>query len=150
MSGLPPYPYALRAPTEDDVGFVKSTWLSSYHDRALGSLAVSALTWARYKTLMRPLCSALLERGVLVVACDPDMPAVLYGWALGEGGEVPVLHYAYVRPERRRYGLYRELHSRISEQTGRLIEASHMTEAGRWIIKSKGLQYNPLTARLAA
>ena len=146
----PPYPYELRASSADDTPFVKTTWMQSYHDRSLGSISASSLQWSRYKQLMRPLLDALISRGSLIVACDPQESGVIYGWALGEGGDVPVLHYAYVRPERRRYGLADEMLARLASETGRLVEASHITEAGRWIVRSKGLVYNPLTARLAA
>ena len=52
---------------------------------------------------------ALLDTAVTIVACDPDNPDVVYGFACGETGrylgvDSPTLHYVWVRKPFRRNG----------------------------------------------
>lgn len=92
----------IRPPAESDVGFIVENWLRSYRDQArYHDLIPDPVYWAEdghRGTVLRALaeCSSL-------VASDGDR---LVGFVCGEGH---TLHYVFVRPERRRSGIARQL-----------------------------------------
>lgn len=131
-----PFPCELRDAREDDTGFVIGSWLESHHR---GSKLARRVRWADYRDPQRRICRRLLRRGVCVVACDPEAPDHLHGFALGErAGSRLVLHFVYVRQTRRRAGLasalVRELERRLST---RGITYTSETYVGEDVISRK-------------
>jgi GNAT superfamily N-acetyltransferase len=75
------------------------------------------------------LVEALLSRSTVLVACLPDRPRWLYGWAAADGGE---LHYAFVRYEFRKQGIGRALYAALAGPK----TITHVTpEGSQWLSK---------------
>lgn len=99
----------------DGIGDAKSliyaTWLRSYHSASLRTKTIPKDTFFRehHKVIDR-----ILDRPETKVrlAVMPDDPSVVFGWAVTEGPDV--VHYVYVKPSFRKYGIARALLSGIS------------------------------------
>lgn len=141
-----PFPIAFRPATVDDYGFVVKSWLASYHG---GTPAMRAVPWHRYKREQRAIIRDAIERedkhGACIVACDPDEPSTLYGFAAGwDDIGVGVVHYAYVTQTRRSVGLARALVRALGQACGRTITTySHTTVQGLAFTRKLGLRYDP-------
>lgn len=81
----------------------------------------------------------LLEQSSLRVAHVPDDPTVILGYALVAP---PTVHYVYVKPSFRRYGIARAL----LDDLARFREYSHATFALRDLEGRHSLTYNPYRA----
>lgn len=131
--------WLLRSIAADDLGFIRSTWSDSYHD---GSRDVQRLAFSRYRDRMHQRIDRIVTRksAETIVAHIPGDPNHLLGYVVGEG---EVLHYVYVRPARRNYGLGRALlDAWYAGHPG--VEASHDTKSGARLIRALNLTYNPL------
>ncbi len=90
-----------------DHNFVRSSWLRSHR---------AVCEWAprdAYFRLHHDVVEGLLERATCIVAASKSDADQILGWACGEPGERPLLHYAYVKQTFRRQGLGRELLRRV-------------------------------------
>ena len=129
--------------TDEDMraslSFILSTWSDSYHD---GSREVQHLAFRRYRDRMHKRIDRTLRRPqtIVVVASLPDDPTHLLGYLVHEEG---TLHYVYVRPARRRYGLATALLEHWLSSCP-AVEASHDTKQGAKIIRALNMTYNPL------
>jgi hypothetical protein len=137
-----PFVATFRPHTEADVGFIVDTWIRSYHD---GSGSVRRVLFRRYKPIQREIIGAVLERGQVRVACDPDDGA-LWGFAAAHDDEGEcVLDYVYVTQTRRRYGLARDLVAAVGAAVGAPVTSySHHTVIGEQVLGRRlGLRHNP-------
>lgn len=82
----------------------------------------------------------VLGRSRTLVATLPDDDDHALGFVAGEGD---VLHYVYVRPQRRGYGLGRDLLAAWYAH-GSPVECSHLSRQGRKLAEALRLRYNPL------
>jgi hypothetical protein len=93
--------YVLRPAEEDDLGFVIASWVQSYRQQALARDAGAA-----YPRQQRRIIQHLLEHANVLVACAPDEPRLILGYAV-TGPQV--VHYVYVKQDFRRIGIARAL-----------------------------------------
>lgn len=118
---------ALRAATQEDVPFIKSSWLESYrYGRAVRGVPNSI-----YYAMHDKVSQFLLADGEVTMVVDEADPSVIAGWACYKvEGPMLVLHYVYVRGSWRRKGVATRLLQGIlalSEAT--LVAYTHDTEA---------------------
>lgn len=97
----PPLTWDLRPGTPEDHPFVVDSWLQSYRQQSIARDAGRA-----YMHDMKWLVRAWLARAALLVACDPEEPGAIWGWAVTRRD---VILYVYVRQEFRRHGIARAL-----------------------------------------
>jgi GNAT superfamily N-acetyltransferase len=139
---VPPYPVELRTAQDGDQGFVMTSWLESYHQ---GSRVARATRWADYREPMRRIVRRLLRRSVCLVACDPEEPSHLLGFAVGERDRRRlILHYLYVRQTRRRSGLATMLVGELARRLGTEgITYTHETHVVRDLVRGRDARWNP-------
>jgi hypothetical protein len=87
----------LRPGEPSDHPFIVDSWLQSYRGQSIARDAGH-----RYMHDMKWLVRAWLARCAVIVACDPEAPGAIWGWAVTTGDMVL---YAYVRMEFRRQGI---------------------------------------------
>jgi GNAT superfamily N-acetyltransferase len=87
----PKPPYVIREARASDLAFVRNGWIESLMMRVRSRLTAEV--------------KQLLREGKVRVACDPDDPDTLLGFAVIDGKDPACLHYAYVRNELRREGI---------------------------------------------
>jgi GNAT superfamily N-acetyltransferase len=92
----------IRPMKPDDFPFISTRWVSSYDRSRLAQYAGDG-----YQAGQRKMISRLLHRGAtIIVAESVDEPGLLHGFIAREGSS---LHWVYVRPEMRRFGVGRQL-----------------------------------------
>jgi GNAT superfamily N-acetyltransferase len=152
-------PLAIRAAGLDDAGIVFQCW--ARHIRKLPPCS----SWSAEElrdhmsraTALLPLCT---------VACNPDAPTQVYGFACGCPAGAPstvsrapsmpgighVLHMLYIRRPWRRHGIATEiLRALFGETLGRdTIYITHPTEGFRHHRARWRLKFNPWLANLEA
>jgi hypothetical protein len=124
MSETPPI--RLRTYEDGDLPFILNSWLRSY--RRSVSDVPGWFYWSRQKALIL----ALLERSYTVVACDPDDPDVVYGFAVVEsdGHTFHALHWAHVKHGLRGAGVARAMLRALGIFENSDITLTHWTPAG--------------------
>lgn len=98
----------LRASEGDDESFIYSSWLKAHFDIGANVKAIDRKT---FETHHRTIIQELLRRGNVLIACDPEVPTLIYGWIAYELiGHQLCVHYCYVRGSQRRFGIGRRLY----------------------------------------
>lgn len=98
----------LRAGTGEDEAFIYNSWLRAHFDIGANVKAIDRKTFEAHH---RDVIRRLLERGQILVASDPEMPSLIYGWMVFESiGAQLCVHYCYVRGSQRRFGIGRRLY----------------------------------------
>lgn len=88
----------IRPMSAGDVGYVISTWvLQSWPWRGRKETA----TRRAQRDMHRASVEALVRHARVVVACSPEHPTALHGWAAADNGKVL---FAYVPPQLVRAG----------------------------------------------
>ena len=114
-------PHLLRAATQGDRSYIIDSWLQSYRSAPFAQRLPSDAYWSTYGHA--GLVEALCERAAFVVACLPDDPTWIYGWACVEDD---TLHYVHVRGQQ---GAFRRLGfaTALLDAIGWPVRCSHMT-----------------------
>ena len=87
----------LRVAEPTDLPFITDSWIQSYRGQRI---AIDA--GPRYIHDMKWLVRALLPRCRAIVACDPEAPGAIWGWAVTSGDTIL---YTFVREGFRRQGI---------------------------------------------
>lgn len=98
-------PFVIRPGRASDAHLIVDSWTQSHGRRA----ARPAERREHYESGQREAIAALLEDSRTVVAVDPANGDAVYGYAVGEPGEEPLLHWVWVRSAFRRSGIGRAL-----------------------------------------
>lgn len=141
--------------------FIVSTWMRSFWE----SQRVSNIPHGEYVRYQRRLIDRIIGTGfgdcaTPRVACDPADPTVIWGWACGaKDGPDLVLHYAYVKKDFRRQGIFKALVDGLARAVPRVVVLTHLpppTDHGQgqtWLvarvqreIDAKRILYNPYRA----
>lgn len=93
-------PFAIRDSEPGDIAYVARTWRRTY--RPIAKFNNREV----YDKGQNALIDKLIADGRLVIACDPEMPSVIIGWACAKGH---LLHYAFVRDGFQGKGVARQL-----------------------------------------
>jgi GNAT superfamily N-acetyltransferase len=131
------FPRAIRPGRPADARFVLDSWARSFRRSPFAGCVPEDL----YPSVVRATATRLLATGTLEVACNPDEPDQILGWALREPGR---LHYVYVKDPWRRDGIARDLLARAPLQS-----FTHRTPAGDRLLArvAPWLTWDPVPAR---
>jgi len=145
--------FLVRPAEPDDFAFIFSTWLKSYR---YNNQDVSRVPAELYYRKHHEVIARLRDRCALPVACLPDSPAVIIGFAALElppallntsslpppAPAPPVIHWVYVKRAWRRMGVATRLLGQLSPSA---CCHSHWTSAIHpWAhVKWSGLRYDP-------
>lgn len=98
----------IREGRPSEEALVYQTWVRTFRS----SLFAKAVARGLYESRQTDRIRTILSRGgKILVACAPEEPDVVLGWAVVEGdGEKPhVLHYVHVKEHLRRLGIATQL-----------------------------------------
>jgi GNAT superfamily N-acetyltransferase len=125
----------LRPVDDGDVPLVYATWLNNYRH---GSKQASRMEHHAYFAHQRSVIDRLMLRDDTRFTCaaDPDEPRRVYGWiSYTTAGDVPVVHYLYVKNLYRRFGIARAL-ARSASIVDEAVY-THLTAAGKALADRK-------------
>ena len=96
--------YAIADGIGDAKSLIYATWLRSYeHSSPMAKHIPRAVFFKHHHAVL----DGILSRNPTVrLAVMPDDPSVVFGWAVSEGSK---LHYLYVKPDFRKYGIAKAL-----------------------------------------
>lgn len=152
-------PMALRGMLPGDVNFITHSWLKSYAESAIGPRDKGVNAKARVTTHRgveprryykgeQNVIHALSRIRKVVVACDPDDPNFIYGYAFGEArfedpaGGWLLLDYIYVKTSYRGQGIARQILQEGYEWTEQPIYATHWTFLCDTLARGRKLEYD--------
>ena len=142
ISNLPP-PMRFRAHDDLDMDLILSSYLKSLRHDGQHRYITNEL----FFTFQQQQIKGWLQDGRCgtVVACDPQMPSVVYGWALGSQVEgVPLVHYVYVKHVwRRRKIATLLLEALVGGEDPPLVLYTHSTVRGRMMPRKDSWVYHP-------
>lgn len=145
---------AYRVGCPQDLPFIWNSWLKSYRDNNELAKAIASET---YFTEHRRLIGALCDRSAVLVACSPDHPEQIYGYAVFEAftGPMLVMHYIYVKQTYRRFGIASELLEKaklaVHQPDGIPTGATHITYLWLDHLRDRwGMWFNPYLLGLSA
>lgn len=95
----PENPLLVRAPREDELTFVRDSWLKSYSH---SGFAVQRGT--RYWETQGGIATWCMSRGHVLVATNAEAPDVVLGWVCGARAPATI-DFVYVKSEARRLGV---------------------------------------------
>jgi len=128
----------------DGIGDAKSliyaTWLRSYQTSSLMTKLIPRdLFFAQHHLVIDRILARPATR--VRLATMPDDPSVVFGWAVTESDDT--VHYVYVKPSFRKYGVARALISEIKSP----FTYTHETYAVRDLYpRLEKCQFNPYGA----
>ena len=94
--------FTIRPIVPDDVAFVLASWLDGYWPDCPCSLVMpKSVWWTRWHRVLENILAD--ERTKTVVACNPEDPTQLYGFACARPPDV--LHWVYVKQAFRHNGI---------------------------------------------
>lgn len=137
-------PVAYRAPTEEDLPFIYSTWLKSYRNTDWAKHMSNDTYYFHHKAI----CAAILESPTTVTTliCDESDPEQLYGYVVAQviGGK-PLLHFAYIKYNFRKLGLMKSLiqHLGYFNTSGQVNFITHLPRNYTALRTKYNLEYNP-------
>ena len=140
-------PVLYRAATRDDLRFILSAWVRSFSHRRKPPEGVSP---KHYRAALRATIADILRRPSTcgVVACNPLNPNLIWGFAVYESGDSPVLFYVYVKEVFRGNGIGTELTRLARDGRPGVMQIAYRTPAGQRLLPEA--QYNPRLLRKAA
>jgi hypothetical protein len=147
--GLPTPPLQFRLVLADDLGFVLNSWLKSFRMSSWPSVASDAVYFPNQQRLIGEI--AARENARLVVACNPDNPGQIYGWACGERATDTsplIMHYVYVKETFRKMSIGTQLLGQFGwENDNQVVLATHdhyhLFEANKSLSKKFRISCNP-------
>lgn len=136
-------PFFVRPMRRDETNFVASTWARSY----LSSPFARAIESDEYFEGHSALITAILDRGIALVA-EHSVHGNLLGHVVGErSGRGPVIHYAYTKGEFRRHGVAHALEAALLEKIRRdpreIVRFTHKRAPGDALAKRRGYRWSP-------
>lgn len=133
----------LRSCQMADKAFIFGTFSKTHYQMGSNIRGVKRRTFAKHH---RIILDGLIERAQMIIACDPEMPEIIYGWNLFERiGAQLCVHYCYVRGSQRRFGIGSRLYQASKAITGHDDDlntiVSHISPKWRFIDSCS--LYNP-------
>lgn len=122
----------LRDPSGEDVPFILNSWLKSARNVGDSRHMSNDVYYTNY----RDECVKKLKAGFVTVACNPDIPSQIFGWAAASD---TALHYVYVKEPYRKRGIAGQLVRHLFPEWGR--EPTKITTVGRFH-REWGPKYN--------
>jgi GNAT superfamily N-acetyltransferase len=130
----------IRAASPDDIALVLDATRRSLHDRYPWIYCPDRV----WNVEAHKRLAALLSRASVVVACDPEFPDVVWGFALVEPAERR-LHYVYVKFSFRGFGIARALIESVWPDVGGVpIAVTTLPDKGRVeLLRKHQMSFNP-------
>lgn len=125
-------PLGLREMTKADLPYVMSSWLGQY------GWAFPKRERIQHVIRERQRIERLMRKARVVIACAPEHPSVVHGWACVTGS---TLEFAYVPIELRRAGICKAMLSYVFEQYPDKIEVNR-----RWPFASARFAFRERSA----
>jgi len=132
--------FKVRALQENDINFILSTWLRNYKFSSYFAKPIKNATfYAWHEQVIKRILSRPTTRAN--VCCSTDDDNLILGYSITEQqGDIPVIHYVYVKKAFRQFGIAKAL---LDGNPGK-AEFTHMTFEYDWIKeKYPELEYNP-------
>lgn len=124
-------PVTFRRPTPECLSFIYSSWLKSFRIYSRWAKAVPAqIYFGNHKRVVQKL----LEDSGVLIACNPECPDQIFGYAVYQptAGGVAVLHYLYVKQPYRKMGiataLFREALHRSEHRSELPVAVTHIPD----------------------
>lgn len=116
-------PLVFRSAVDTDFPYILDTFLNGARFPTFGKM-VGKVYYRRYKPVLR----ALIKRSSVLIACLPEDPDTIVGYAVHEKlGDIPVLHWIHTRAAFGGQGIAREiLQNCISSFGSSLTMVSHV------------------------
>jgi GNAT superfamily N-acetyltransferase len=113
----------LRAPNLDDANFIFNSWLKSYRNSAFAKPQCNTVYYSNYKAIV----NNLLERGLVLVACNEEDESQVFGYIVYE--DLPndnlLAHYIYVKHTYRKMGIAKRLISSVRKNNNPVLISHH-------------------------
>jgi len=121
-----------RRSTAEDTNFILSSWLKSYRS------SVPLVSDDIYFEYHKAYVTNLILKSTIIVACDPDYPSSIYGYAVTEP---EIVHYVYVKHTLRRFGIA----TALLESHTKPFVTSHLSQPAAKILAAhpNAFTYNP-------
>lgn len=137
--------WQLRPLEAGDAGYVLTTWRRVARQmRWLRDLPDVVFCdrqqgWERHQDAVLERCADPREAAKAIVACDPEDPAIIYGYAIVEHEAV---HVVYVRAPFRRRGIARAMLAEL----GVKAPTVSTLDAPRWAQRRWAVEHDPFAA----
>lgn len=132
--------FVVRGPGEEDLPFIFNSWLKSFRD----SPQVQGVPNTLYYAEQHALIGQLLKDSYVLIACNPDDPGQIYGYAVGCAKPEPdhsVLHWVYVKHPFRNFGIAKAL---VHDVCGdRPLYYTHRVKNSDRIAGDRSATFNP-------
>jgi hypothetical protein len=127
--------FVIREGVPGDLPFIYDNWMKDFHERSQFARRIRPATYNKFHKLLLDRC---LANSITLVACDPEMPSVIYGILVVQpsvGKDLPVLHYVFVKRQFRLKGVAAGLMAFAGLTKDTPFWFSHMTYAGETLWK---------------
>jgi ribosomal protein S18 acetylase RimI-like enzyme len=138
-------PIRIRKATEEDVSFIFNSWLKSYRDSAFAKSITNTIYFNEHHKLLEDL----LKTCNVLVACNNENPADIYGYSVTETVEgFFVLHFVYIKHTYRQLGLGKKLMQEAGADFTKASFCSHITKHGERLAAKYNMVHSPYVAFL--
>lgn len=126
---------AIRLKESKDEPFIYNSWLQSNKSRHPN------IPSSDYYSLYKKIIADVLYKSIVVIACDPQDPEFIYGYAVIRPiDDVKIIHYVYVKKPFRRFGVAKKM---LESQEINLRDPIVITAKAPEFIKNYSLIYKP-------
>lgn len=135
-------PVVVRAATGHDVPFIIDSWVWSYWDDRRRGRDGALLSRPLFQAGQTATVERLIGRSEVAIACVPEVPDEICGYAVMEPHR-EVLHYVLTKRPYRGHGVCAALLSALGVPPEGAMTVSHMTRAGLAALKRHAVTYDP-------
>lgn len=140
-------PINLRSVREEDVPFIFSSWLRSYHQ----TRNAKTIDNRSYYAGQHRIIEAILDRPgtEIMVATDKEDETQILGYVVFEHRlEFVMIHWLYVKLPFRNFGIGKQLLAQVPRLKGRKTVVTHLPKLEKKVHMDSSLEYNPYLAWL--
>lgn len=150
-------PIVYRDATQDDVGFILSSWLKSAGDAWQTLKTSDAAQWKGVQVgwfadvphrFTRQAVAEILERRTTraIVACDGEDPTVIFGFVVAEPDE-RIVHWCHVKHALRRNGIAADMMTRMLPDWRNGVRATYVGRGFLGWMSKWPLRFEPHAGR---
>lgn len=135
--------WTVRPGNAADRNLVFNSFLKSYRDAPEFAAVPSSIYYKSFHAIIESLLDT--PTAGFIVACSPDDPDQIYGYAIGElkdGGATLVVHWVYTKHSFRRNGIGAQLVQALQATKG-VQQVYKSTRPASKFSAVSGFQYNP-------
>lgn len=142
-------PLHFRERNAHDRNFIMACWMRSFRSNSRWAKLVDPDIYSRCHSQM---LDRLLSDSGSVVACNPDDPHQIFGFAIYQPSleGVAIIHWVYVKEVYRKLGIgnaiYREVLAAADHDLKLPVAVTHDARALEWAAEKYNLIYNPYLA----